>query len=87
MKIIYIEWYDHCGYTTTQWRFAREYEDLEPSLCHSIGFVIKETKDYYILAANASDMLNPGVQTGFSGDMLILKDTIKRKKDLTNLIK
>jgi hypothetical protein len=43
-KIVFIEWMDH--YEDSGWIDSETY-NAKPYMCETIGFLIKETKDYY----------------------------------------
>lgn len=72
MKIVYVQWVDHCSHTEP-WTKIEESRRLEPVVVHSVGYVLHETKDRIILASsyNTEDQV--------SGDTLILKCCITKK--------
>lgn len=70
-KAIYVEWDDAC--TSAGW-FDPETEDMTPVNIKSLGFLIKETKDYITVS--------PGnAETGRSCSYLTIpKGWIKKRK-------
>lgn len=76
MKLLKITWLDHCKYSNTKWRSKEELSDLTPLIVTTLGWVIKETNDYYILASTKAK------GGSYEGEFLILKGTIKKVKEL-----
>ena len=77
--LVKVVWLDHCGYTQSVWRstsFVKE--DLAPFEVETIGFMLKETDDFIILASTIS----PDPEDEKSQmEMCILKSCIKSRKD------
>lgn len=77
-KFEIIEWLDHCSYSDSKWHTEEEIKELEPINFLTLGFVVKETKD-------AIRIVSTGGRNGqMSGDFLILKKAIVRRKKLQN---
>lgn len=41
MKLVFIEWEDHCGYASGGWNDSSSI-DNKPCIIHSVGYVVKE---------------------------------------------
>ena len=77
MKLAYIEWWDHCSFMEYKWRSLDEISDLAPTLVKSVGWILKETKEYITIVST----LDEGESIACA-EMCILKGQIKKKKVL-----
>ena len=80
LKLVLVEWYDHCSFTTATWRSKEEYDSLNPPLCKTVGWVLKEDKQMMILVSTWQE--SEEFDDQFVGDMAILKGVIKSVKVL-----
>ena len=55
MEKLYVKWLDSVVIEKTGWMFKEDYEELEPSVCETIGFLLSDKNDYITLAQNISD--------------------------------
>lgn len=76
MKLVYIEWWDHCS-GTDRWETLEEIGKLEPALAQTTGYLVKETDKYIIVAATIFEG-----QLGL-GAMCILKSCVKKRRVIT----
>ena len=74
MKLVYIEWFDHCSLTGGVWHEKSDVENMAPMLVKSVGWVVKETDKYVIIVSSMFSDVHVG------GDVLIIKSCIKSKK-------
>ena len=51
--IVLIEWVDSKG--MERWEYLDEIEPMPPSVCYSVGFLIKDNKDYKTIAFGLSE--------------------------------
>lgn len=75
-KLVCITWHDHAAHDGGSWLDRKTVEDLTPVLIKTVGWVVKETKKYYILVSSWSELQH------MQGDFCILKGTIKFVKEL-----
>jgi hypothetical protein len=80
MKLVHIKWVDHSSFTENTWRTKDEYEDREPVECDTVGWVIKEDKDMYVVVSTMH--LSEEYEDKFCGDMCILKGSVKSVREL-----
>jgi hypothetical protein len=80
MKLVYVEWLDHCSFTESDWKDAEEFDDLEPPLVKTIGWIIREDEKVLIVVSSKynSDEFNDK----YSGEMCIIKGCIQKMKEL-----
>jgi len=78
-ELIKIEWWDHCTFSENKWRALSDYISLKPYKAVTVGFLLKETKKYYIVAATIAD---DGIQPTGTGEFLILKGAVIKVKGL-----
>lgn len=76
----YIRWLDHVSFHESMWRTLPEVHSLEPFICHSVGYVIKETDEYIVLAQTIAPQEE--LEDQWVGEMLIAKPLIKERKKL-----
>lgn len=79
-KVYYISWWDHCSHTTTEWRDIEEAEELEPVLCHTVGYLLHETDDSIVLGQTIHSVED--FNDKYSGDQMIIKKLIKEQKEI-----
>lgn len=77
--LYYVEWWDHCSHTTSNWRDLEDTTRLEPILIKSAGWVVKETKKYMLMVSTIAAPID-GVTQTMCNDILILKGNIKFRK-------
>lgn len=68
-----VEWLDHCSMFGRKWESLSDALELEPALVQSIGWVVKETREFIILIPSLCE------ETEIYGELLILKACIKRR--------
>ena len=68
-----IEWEDSSGPATGVWHRLNDY-DHSPSRCRTLGYVVKETKRYVVVASSVSDA------DSLSGLITIPKSAIRKRK-------
>lgn len=76
MKLIKITWLDHTTYDDCAWRSIEESKELRPITMTTVGYLLEDHKDYYIVASTISN-----VDT-CTNEFLILKGTIKKFKEI-----
>lgn len=74
-KLLYVLWEDACSMSGGGWHSMEDLENMSPLPIHTIGWLVKETKTYLVLASH----LDGGGFTG-SGDLCVPKAWIKKKK-------
>lgn len=73
-KLNVIDWLDHSSFNRAKWRTFDEASDLGPIGVHTVGWVIKETKEYLIVASTLTD------DETLMNEFCILKSCIKKRK-------
>lgn len=77
-KLYYIEWLDPASVHTGWFDLTEaEINKLVPAEIKSVGWIIKENKEYIVLASSLIEKDNMG-----SGDTTILKGLIRKKVEL-----
>lgn len=71
----HIVWLDHCSFTTNDWHSTPE--ELIPLEVITIGWVVKETKKYVIVASTFTE------HNQTLGEMCIIKGCIISRKKLS----
>lgn len=84
LKIIEIEWLDHASYLEAIWRTHEELLDLVPPRVKTLGYLIEEREDAYIIASTVGKLDDPMEERSFCGEMCILKGTVLKIKELKN---
>jgi hypothetical protein len=79
LKIVYVEWLDSSGPSEGVWQSHEFVKSLVPCKIKSIGFVIKETKKYTIIAASRDDAVENGC---LQGVICIPKCSITKIKEI-----
>ena len=80
----FITWLDHCTDSERGWQSLENILKLEPVVIDTVGWVVKETDDYLVMAASLQDVgenANASDQDA-QGEMLVLKSCIKRREKL-----
>ena len=75
-KLVCISWYDHSAYDGGSWHDRKKIENLTPVFIKTVGWIVKETKKYYVVVSSWSDLDH------MQGDFCILKGTVKSIKEL-----
>ncbi len=75
-KAVYVEWLDHAS-SEMQWNTRETRTLTAPILVSSIGFILEETDDHIVLV-----MSHTGEEETFFGEILILKNCIKKRRAL-----
>ena len=75
-KPIEITWLDHCGWADTRWHNIEDSAALKPVTVKTVGYVIKETKKYIVVASVISEAEHT------NGEMCIIKGCITKRKKL-----
>ena len=78
-KPVYIEWFDSLG-CSPNWEFIEDDLDLEPIICKTLGFLMKESKEYIIIIPHLVEVEH---QKQGCGDMMIYKKQIKKIQEIT----
>lgn len=81
MKYVEIKWSDHASFTTSEWRDDEEYEELEPQKIITVGQLLKETDEYYIIILCHNPQSEIGINK-YTGDIMILKSCVTSYKEL-----
>lgn len=81
-QAVIIEWYDHCSYHANTWTNKALIRDNKPILITTLGFLINENKETYIVASTID-----GEDNMMKGDLCIIKATVKSIKSLPTLFK
>lgn len=68
---VLIVWNDHVSFTENLWRDFDTLKELSPMEVKSVGYIIKQEKDYYIMASHVTN-----ADSGM-GELCILKTDIK----------
>lgn len=76
MKLVFIEWEDHCGYAASGWSEAENLEN-KPCIIHSVGYVVKED-DKYITITGCYDTGSQGMKNV----SVIIKSCITKRKNI-----
>lgn len=84
MKIVEIKWLDHASYYENTWRSHEELLDLDPPLVSTVGFLIEERENAYIVAGTMGKLDNPLEDRNFGGEMCILKGTVEEMRVLVD---
>jgi hypothetical protein len=82
LKLVYVEWFDHCSFTVAQWRTKEEYDVLQPPLCKTVGWILKEDKDKMIVVQTWQE--SEEFDDQFVGEMCIIKGNIKVIRELND---
>ncbi len=53
-KLVFIKWLDSKG-GSYEWEFLEDIEPLKPITCHSVGYLLDDTKEYKTLAPTISE--------------------------------
>jgi len=72
LKKVLVTWVDSAG--TAHWDDIKEAEELEPVICETIGFLVKETKDYITVVQSYAN------QEGVMHALSIPKVAVTKKK-------
>ena len=83
-KIEYIEWMDHCSSSNAGWKLQNDL-DLEPMKIVSVGVVLKETKQYVVIAGTMDIDESNSTNHTYTCEMCILKKCIVRRETLKEL--
>lgn len=81
-QAVIIEWYDHCSFHGNVWTSKDKIYNNAPILITTLGFLINERKDSYIVASTIDHEDNC-----MKGDLCIIKATIKSIKVLSPTFK
>ena len=78
-KLVLIEWVDsHSG---RGWQSLDELKDkAEPLYCRSVGWLVKETRDYKVIVPHISGEENGDIVLHGCGDLMIPKKAILKVK-------
>ena len=76
MKLVYIEWLDHCSFGSGCWNTKESCENMEPILAKTIGWLVKETDEHLVVVSTTLS------DNYYGGDSLILKSCIKKRKNV-----
>ena len=74
--LLHIEWLDHCSFTDSNWKSRDELETLAPVRVVTVGFLVKDHKDFFIVASTVGD------NGQYVGDFCIAKGTIVKVKKI-----
>lgn len=82
MKLVYIEWLDHCSFSDGGWSELEEFDDVKPQLIKTVGWVLKEDNKMVIVVSTKHEKEIDGFGDRYSGDMCIIKGCIQKMKEL-----
>lgn len=80
-KLLYIEWLDSYNMGMS-WEFIKDIEQPSEMVCVSVGWTIKETTKYIIVAPNITDITNKKSLGTVCGCITIPKAAIIKKQIL-----
>ena len=75
MRLVYIEWLDAVSNADGGWQRMKDVEKLTPDLVKSVGWIVKETRDYLTVISHNGD-------NEVGGDFCIPKACIKKRRVL-----
>ena len=79
-KLCLIEWMDPYTFSD-KWESISEMPNLENTICVSVGWIMKETKDNILIIPHISDIGNKNsLGTGCSAMVIPKLSIVKRKK-------
>ena len=81
-KLYYIEWIDSYSPIKQVWERISELETPQNLICVSVGWIIKQNKDYITICPHISDITNKDFFGEVCGIMNIPQKAIKKKKIL-----
>lgn len=76
---VLIVWDDHTSFTENLWRDFDTLKELSPMEVKTLGYIIKDERDYYVLAAHITD------SNVAMGELCIMKANIKEFNYLSPL--
>jgi hypothetical protein len=75
IPLVYIRWADSAGMSESHWRSLDQIPEIE--ICHTVGFLIKETEDSVVVLSTISE-------AGFyTGDIAIYKGCILEREEIS----
>lgn len=77
---MHIKWLDHSSFTENVWRTKEEFEDRGPVECDTVGWILEETDQMYVIVSTMH--LSDEFEDKFCGDMCILKGSVQSVKVL-----
>ena len=78
LKLVFVEWMDHSSSTQRWSKFSELEERCEPLLLVSVGWLLKQNKECIVLVPHKhSDEMTDWTPYG-SGDMTIIRSSIKK---------
>lgn len=79
-RAVYLRWYDHWG-MGGGWRDINELKDGGPSICHSVGWLVREDRlGYYLSSGMCPESGAPHTLL-----MYVLKSAVIKKKWLSGI--
>lgn len=72
-----ITWLDHSSYEANCWREKHEIENLGPFEVVSVGYILKEAKDYITIVSTIAEVAGK-----YLNEFCILKGTIVKRTKL-----
>lgn len=81
MQIVIVKWLDAFG-CSSSWRERDDIEKATPSICESVGWLIKDEDDYIVLVPHVANETLGSTWQG-CGDMTIPRAAIQRINPLT----
>jgi hypothetical protein len=79
-KVVYIEWWDHASFCNNGWQTIEDLQDLDPCLFRSVGYLIKETPTYILVAGCIGHESDGKWTQNGKHTSCILKVAIKKRK-------
>lgn len=80
MKIVEITWIDSKG-ITSEWEFLNDSKSMPPCICHSIGYILEDKKDYITIVQSYDKESNKD-HNQIMGKMTIPKCSIKKTRKI-----
>jgi hypothetical protein len=75
-KIVFVVWVDSVSFSDHAWRQKEDFEEMEPSLINSVGFIAKQTKSHVTLVSSI------GSNSNARGEICIPMCAVKQIKTL-----
>ena len=74
--MVYVQWVDHCSEAHSGWKDVGIIKELEPIVVETIGFLLKETEDKFVVAGTVT------MDNDCTGEMCIERGAVKKYKVL-----
>lgn len=80
--LVYVEWFDHFSSDNMDWTNITkiEEEEMDPVLCRSVGWIVKENKRILRLCSHFDGDPGNDAEAGFAVMNIIKSAIVKRRK-------